>query len=125
MNHGSGPLLVLVVEDHEDLRDLLAEALRSAGYTVLAAKDAEEGLAHLRRGGIGAIVTDHMLGASGTGCWMLAVAAGEGLLGAVRSIVICTGSPHVEAPEGVDAAVTRKPIDVDAIKSRIARALAA
>lgn len=41
---------VLVVEDDEDLRDVLATLLRESGYSVLIAKNGEEALQRLRSG---------------------------------------------------------------------------
>jgi DNA-binding response OmpR family regulator len=47
----SGRTRVLVVEDHEDTRELYAEALRAAGFEVLTANNRKEGviLAHTYR----------------------------------------------------------------------------
>ncbi|MGD0529277.1 MAG: hypothetical protein ABSE49_29330 [Polyangiaceae bacterium] len=39
----------------------------------------------------------YLLGFGGSGCWMLAVAAGEGLLRTVGAIVLRTGGAQVEA----------------------------
>ena len=51
---------LLLVEDEEDLRDLVAEFLRDNGYTVLEAKDGLEGLEMGKRhtGPIGLLITD-------------------------------------------------------------------
>jgi len=59
---------VLVVEDYEDLRDLIEEILKAAGYRVLTAPDGAAGLTLAREhsGEIDALLTDivmpHMLG---------------------------------------------------------------
>jgi CheY-like chemotaxis protein len=41
---------VLVVEDDEDIRDVLATILHESGYTVIIARNGEEALQHLRSG---------------------------------------------------------------------------
>ncbi|HZR79924.1 MAG TPA: response regulator [Candidatus Binatia bacterium] len=45
---GHGP--ILVVEDHEDIRDYLAFLIRHEGYEVVTAADGQEALDYLRRG---------------------------------------------------------------------------
>jgi two-component system, cell cycle sensor histidine kinase and response regulator CckA len=60
---------VLLVEDEELVRKLLCEALEHEGYTVLACRDADEGLARSRQPGqqIDVLLTDVSLpGMSGT-----------------------------------------------------------
>jgi DNA-binding response OmpR family regulator len=52
---------VLVVEDHELLRDSLATGLREAGFAVDTADDGETGLWHARSGAFDAVVLDLML----------------------------------------------------------------
>jgi len=42
--------LVLVVEDDEDIRDVLATILQESGYSVIIAKNGEEALQRLRSG---------------------------------------------------------------------------
>jgi len=42
--------LVLVVEDDDDIRDVLATILHEAGYGVVIARNGEEALQHLRSG---------------------------------------------------------------------------
>ena len=56
---------VLVVDDHEDTRDLIEQALVYAGASVIAAGSAREALPHVDRASL--IVTDYaMPGVSGT-----------------------------------------------------------
>lgn len=52
---------ILVIEDEQDLRDLLAYNLKSAGYEVLATDDGHLGLAEARKNKPDAIVLDLML----------------------------------------------------------------
>lgn len=52
---------ILLMEDDEALRGLLARVLRSAGYEVVEAADGASGLAHWREGGADLVLTDiHM-----------------------------------------------------------------
>jgi signal transduction histidine kinase/ligand-binding sensor domain-containing protein/CheY-like chemotaxis protein len=49
---------ILLVEDEEVLRDVVAEILRAADYTVLAAADGQEALELARKARIGLVLTD-------------------------------------------------------------------
>lgn len=49
---------VLVVEDDDDLRDLIADVLRARGHTVRCARGGSEGLACLRETGFELILLD-------------------------------------------------------------------
>jgi DNA-binding response OmpR family regulator len=55
------PSLVLIVDDEESLRDMLAHALERDGHRVVTAATAEEGLAAFRRDAPDAILLDVML----------------------------------------------------------------
>lgn len=52
---------VLVIDDERLVRDLCVEALSSAGFRVLAAKDAQEGLRLIKEEPIGVILLDVMM----------------------------------------------------------------
>jgi DNA-binding response OmpR family regulator len=52
---------ILVVDDDDRLRDLVAEYLDARGFQVLTAADGEEGLARIRGGGVDLVVLDVML----------------------------------------------------------------
>ncbi len=60
---------VLVVEDHEDLRDLVARCLGTYGYEVVTARNGEEALAVLESGAqqVDAVVTDLIMPRMGGG----------------------------------------------------------
>jgi diguanylate cyclase (GGDEF)-like protein len=49
---------ILVIDDEEDIRNLLATALRGEGYEVVTAADGEEGIARFREENPDLIVTD-------------------------------------------------------------------
>lgn len=48
--HASNPTSILIVEDDDEIRDLLAEMLAEAGFTVATARNGREGLDRLRSG---------------------------------------------------------------------------
>jgi CheY-like chemotaxis protein len=52
---------ILVIDDEPDVRDGLAEALRSEGYAVRTAGNGEEALRELRGGLVGLILLDLMM----------------------------------------------------------------
>ncbi len=51
-------LVILVVDDEVDLRDLIAEEFEMSGYTVTRAGSGNEALAHLSKQHFDAIITD-------------------------------------------------------------------
>ena len=52
---------ILVIDDEEGVRELIADALRTAGYHVVEAGDGAEGLAILADGPIDVVVTDMIM----------------------------------------------------------------
>jgi two-component system KDP operon response regulator KdpE len=54
----TAPPVVLVIEDHAELRVALKEALASQGYEVLAARDDAEALEHLRSRAVHLLISD-------------------------------------------------------------------
>jgi CheY-like chemotaxis protein len=52
---------ILIVDDHIDLAENVAEVLETAGYQTVVADSAEAALIRLERGDIAAIVTDYRL----------------------------------------------------------------
>ena len=65
--NGSTPPRILVVDDEEEVREILAETLEEFGYAVLTAASGEEALPVLaRNGGVAMVITDvRMPGMSG------------------------------------------------------------
>jgi DNA-binding response OmpR family regulator len=49
---------ILLIEDNDGLRTILAEHIALAGHSVIEASDGREGLDHFRRGGADLVVTD-------------------------------------------------------------------
>ena len=66
-HNGSKPPRILVVDDEEEVREILAETLEDFGYAVLTAASGEEALPVLAgNGGVAMVITDvRMPGMSG------------------------------------------------------------
>lgn len=99
---------LLLVEDDEDTRELMALALRGAGFDVQAAGSGREALDLLEATPYDLLVTDYdMPGMTGTE--MLQIAAARGIVRAARSLIV-TAHPSPKGTEGF--AVVRKPLDL-------------
>jgi CheY-like chemotaxis protein len=108
-------LRVLLVEDDEDNRELMAEVLETAGYEVLAAAGGAEGLKALSEKAVDVLVTD--VGMPGMGGLEVARAAKKIAPGV--PIVIVTGYAEREdiaraRGREVDAVLV-KPVDPDSL----------
>jgi two-component system chemotaxis response regulator CheY len=102
------PRRILLVEDDEDTRQLLAVALEGQAYAVEQAADAEKGLKALRAGRFDLVLTDYDLPGK-TGAAMLREAQAAALLGGAATLVV-TAHPD---PEGVEETpLVRKPLDL-------------
>lgn len=100
---------ILLVEDDEDTRQLLAVALQAQGYEVEQAGTADEGLKGLRAQRFDLVLTDYDLPGK-TGAAMLREAHAGGLLEDATTLVV-TAHPD---PEGVDeVTLVRKPLDLE------------
>jgi CheY-like chemotaxis protein len=99
---------LLVVDDHQDTREVLAQALSTAGAAVTAAASAREALRHVDRAAL--IVTDYAMPGE-TGLWLL-----ERVLEQPRPVpvIVLTGYADLYAEQlarAPFARVLRKPID--------------
>jgi CheY-like chemotaxis protein len=112
---------ILLVEDEDDIRDLLATLLNLAGFEAHACRTAEEGLEHLRAQQVDLVLTDYML-PHHTGTWLLEQAAEEGLLDATPAMVV-TAHPNPRGAEGFE--VIHKPCDLDDLVNRVRQRLEA
>jgi CheY-like chemotaxis protein len=99
---------ILLVEDDDDTRELMAMALGGEGFAVEQAADAREALAHLSSAPFDLVITDYDMPVK-TGAAMLKEAAARGLLGSAAAVVI-TAHPDPEGVEEIE--VLRKPIDL-------------
>lgn len=106
----AGPVRqILLIEDDDDTRQLLAVALEAQGYRVAQAGDAEHGLENLRRRRFDMVLSDYDLPGK-TGAAMLREAHRGGLLGGAATLIV-TAHPD---PEGVDEVkLVRKPLDLE------------
>ena len=108
---------ILLVEDDEDTRQLLAVALEAQAYAVTQAGDAAEGLEALRTTLFDMILTDYDLPGK-TGAAMLREAGDRRLLHGAATLVV-TAHPD---PEGVeDSTLIRKPLDLEKFLLKIRR----
>jgi CheY-like chemotaxis protein len=55
---GAAPPTILVLEDEEEIRSMLVDALGEAGYRVESATDGLTGLAHFQAGSFDVVLTD-------------------------------------------------------------------
>ena len=100
---------ILLVEDDDDTRQLLAVALEAQGYRVAQAGDAERGLEALRGGRFDLVLSDYDLPGK-TGAAMLREAHRGGLLDGAATLIV-TAHPD---PTGVeDVTLVRKPLDLE------------
>jgi len=102
------PRRILLVEDHDDIREMIATALRGQGYQVDHAALPAEAIALLRKTGYDLVVSHYNLPGQ-TAAEMLKGAAAEGLLKDTPTLVV-TADPD---PQGVEpTSIIRKPLDV-------------
>jgi CheY-like chemotaxis protein len=106
---------ILVVDDNEDVRQMIAVALQTHGHSVEEAADAGEAARHLENGSFDVILTDYEL-PDKTGATMLREAAASGLLGNATAIIV-TAHSAPEDVEGFD--VIRKPINLDRLMAQV------
>lgn len=115
----AGLARILLVEDDDDTRQLLAVALGAENLGTDQAATAEEALTLLRQHRYDLVLTDYNLPGK-TGASLLREAASEGLLASTATVVI-TAHPQ---PEGVRRTeVVRKPLDVVQFLSQVRRIL--
>jgi CheY-like chemotaxis protein len=112
-------LRVLLVEDDDDNRELMAEVLAASGCEVLSATTGQEGLKTLSEHSIDVVVTD--VGMPGMGGLEMAKAA-KAIAPAVP-VVIVTGwaeREDIARARGRDVdAVLVKPVDPDALTQAV------
>ena len=117
MNPAPAARRILLVEDDDDTRQLMAVALEGQGYAVQPAVRADEALGHLRRGGYDLVLTDYDLPGM-TGASLLRQANHERLLQGTATLVV-TAHPD---PQGVDdTTLVRKPLDLEKFLLQIRR----
>lgn len=114
-----GGLRVLLVEDDDDNRELMAEVLTSAGCDVLSAASGQEGLKTLSEHSVDVVVTD--VGMPGMGGLEMARAAKA--IAPRVPVVVVTGwaeRDDIASARGKDVdAVLIKPVDPDALTQTV------
>ncbi|HEX7489749.1 MAG TPA: response regulator [Anaeromyxobacteraceae bacterium] len=118
---GDGGMCVLLIEDDEDNRELMAEVLEGAGYQVLTAASGTAGLRALAEHSVDVVVTD--VGMPGMGGLEVARAAKEIAPGV--PVVVVTGYTEredISSARGREVdAVLVKPVDPDALVAAVAQ----
>ena len=99
---------LLLVEDDEDTRELMALALAAAGFTVRTAGSGREALKTLGDAEFDLLVTDYDMPEM-TGTEMLRVAREKGLVRGARPLII-TAHPSPKGSDGFP--IVRKPLDL-------------
>lgn len=101
---------ILLVDDDDDTRQLMAFAMTAHGHEVTEAADGHAALAALRQGAFDLVISDYDLPGL-TGAEMLRRAHAEGILGKAATLVV---TAHPE-PQGVpeETPLLRKPLDLE------------
>jgi CheY-like chemotaxis protein len=112
---------VLLVDDHDDGRELLGEFLSHSGYAVEACASGEEALERVEKLGVpGAVITDlslgHMSGAE------LARRLREQETTASVPILVVTGHTGVADPDHLFSAILVKPVPLAVLTATLQRA---
>jgi circadian clock protein KaiB len=106
---------VLLVDENDDNRELIALALERHGYPVDRVASAADGLERLRQGGYDLVIAHYGL-PDQTAAAMLKDAQREGLLEGMATLVM-SGQPD---PIGVEShALVRKPLDLERLLRQV------
>ena len=108
---------ILVVEDQDDVRRMMATALEIEGYAVDEAANAQDGLRHLECVSYDLVLSDYAM-PGGTGTWMLEEAGRRGLMRGTAAVIV---TAHPEVSELADVPVIHKPFDLDSFLDRVRR----
>jgi signal transduction histidine kinase len=119
----AAPPSILVLEDEEEIRSMLVDALGEAGYRVESATDGLTGLAHFQAGSFDVVLTDLSL----PECSGLDVARSVKRMSAETPVVLITGWGRLVDPmrlreSGVDLMLV-KPFRLERVVSIVADAL--
>ena len=106
---------IVLIEDDEDIREVVAEVLRTEGYTIFSAADGGEGLALIRALGakvVSLVLLDFMMPVL-DGSQVLAVLKGDPALAPIPVIVVSAASrqPLATGFRGI-AAWLAKPVEM-------------
>jgi two-component system response regulator GlrR len=112
---GAPPARILVVEDQDDVRRMVATALEIEGYEVDEAANAQDGLRHLERLTYQLVLSDYAM-PGGTGTWMLQEAGRRGLMGKTAAVIV---TAHPDVRGFADVPVINKPLDLDGFLDQV------
>jgi len=106
---------ILLIEDDNDIRELIATLLKLAGFEPTVCSNAEFGLQQLREQTFDMVLTDYAL-PNRNGAWLLQQASAEGLLDATPVLVV---TAHPNPPDLAGYEVICKPFDLDELVRRV------
>jgi CheY-like chemotaxis protein len=112
---------ILIVDDNDDVRQMMAVALQTHGYSVAEAADAEQALRDLQGGPFDVVLSDYEL-PDKTGATMLREASRAGLLGRATALIV---TAHTQPDDADGFEIIRKPINLDRLMSQVERVLGA
>jgi DNA-binding response OmpR family regulator len=103
---------ILLVDDDDEVRDVLADVLRSEGYHAVCARSAEEAEAHARRQPLSLVLLDYRLGEDSA---EFVASRLRAELGSALPIVLLSGATdlHLRGAEVGVTATLAKPFGVD------------
>lgn len=111
---------ILVVDDNDDVRQMMAVALETQGHRVEEAAEADEALQKLRGSHFDVVLADYEL-PDKTGATMLREAIAAGLLDQATALIV---TAHT-APDDVDGfAVIPKPVNLERLMAQVRGVLA-
>lgn len=110
---------LLIVEDDQDGREMLAELFRMHAWEVTAVPSTEAAMLELRNGGFDVVISDENLeGASGSA--MLRAASREGLLRDIGALMYTAEPGQLQVPPGVR--VLQKPMGITRLLEEVTAA---
>ena len=117
---GTGQARILIVEDQDDVRRMLATALAIEGHLVDEANSAADGLKCLQQHRYDLVLSDYAM-PGGTGTWMLQQATEQGLMNNTVALIV-TAHPDVRDVENVE--VISKPVNLDHFLDQVRKIVA-
>ena len=115
------PARILIVEDQDDVRRMLATALGIEGHRIDEASTAAEGLKCLQQTRYDLVLSDYAM-PGGTGTWMLQEASAQGLMTGTVALIV---TAHPDVRELAQVEVISKPLDLDNFLDQVRNILAA
>jgi CheY-like chemotaxis protein len=112
---------VMLVDDDEDIRTVLAEALQDGGYEVRAVASGREALAQLHAGYAPALILLDLMMPVMDGWQFREEQLQDAKLKSIPVVVISAVNPGKALPPGT--ALLRKPFDLEAMFAEVARAI--